>query len=661
MGVGAFATVDGEEYGKATAEEAEVARLVVNEVPKGLGRAVQEAGGKRTEPVRVLWWLLQRTGGQRGMAWRFWTAFLLTLSSKVGGMAVPILFKVAIDALSGVPQRLWFASTGGHVAVLALLGSGVARALAGCANELRQIVFQPLAREAGRTVAVSSFEHILDLDMGFHLHRKTGSLTRKVERGTRSVAMCFRAAVFTFLPTIIELILVVSLLSKAFSPQIGFLVLVTFAAYVAWTTALTQVAAERRKLANKLDNEASGKLVDTLLNFETVSVFHNQSKEVTTYDTMLTGFLQAAIKAEYASTLLNAGQAVILAAGMTAVLVAVAKGSVAGSMTVGDVVMAQGLLIQLWAPLQFLGFFYRELRQSLVDLSALFDILRIRTSVPEGDRDLAETFAHDGAAKGLRVAVAGANFAYTEENQVLRGVSLAIRPGESVALVGPSGSGKSSLIRLILRMYDPSEGTVELNGVDVRELDSESIRQSVAVVPQDTVLFNDTLYNNILYGRPGASRDEVLAAVRAAQLEQAVGRMPEGLETKVGERGLMLSGGEKQRVAIARAFLKAPRLLLCDEATSALDSSTEAEIMDAIRALARNRTSIFVAHRLSTIQHCDTIVVMERGEVKERGSHAELMAREDGLYRRMWRLQEEDGAGAPLGGEGSQYLEAVAN
>ena len=341
--------------------------------------------------------------------------------------------------------------------------------------------------------------------------------------------------------------------------------------------------------------------------------------------------------------------------------VLLAKGAVAGSMTVGDVVMAQGLLIQLWAPLQFLGFFYRELRQSLVDLSALFDILRIRTSVPEGDRDLAETFAHDGAAKGLRVAVAGANFAYTEENQVLRGVSLAIRPGESVALVGPSGSGKSSLIRLILRMYDPSEGTVELNGVDVRELDSESIRQSVAVVPQDTVLFNDTLYNNILYGRPGASRDEVLAAVRAAQLEQAVGRMPEGLETKVGERGLMLSGGEKQRVAIARAFLKAPRLLLCDEATSALDSSTEAEIMDAIRALARNRTSIFVAHRLSTIQHCDTIVVMERGEVKERGSHAELMAREDGLYRRMWRLQEEDGAGAPPGGEGSQYLEAVAN
>jgi ABC-type transport system involved in Fe-S cluster assembly fused permease/ATPase subunit len=501
----------------------------------------------------------------------------------------------------------------------------------------------------GRAVGVSAFEHIMGLDMSFHLGRQTGSLSRVVERGTRAVAMVYRAAIFTFLPTILEIMVVCGLLYRAFSPATAGLVLATFVAYVAWTVTLTGVAAERRKLANQLDTEASGKLVDTLLNFETVSTFNGQGREVGKYDSMLTGYLQAALQAEYASTALNMGQAVVLATGMTAILVNVAQGCVAGASTVGDIVMAQGLLLQVWAPLQFLGWFYRELRQSLVDLSALFDILDEQSDVVEGDRALpvaapaaaggGEAGAAGGRAAGLGLEVNGATFGYLPERTILHEVDLSVAPGESVAFVGPSGSGKSSLMKLILRLYDPWSGRIQLDGMDVRNLTREALHSAIAVVPQDTVLFNDTLYSNILYGRPDAGHEQVLEAVEAACLGPALERMPEGLETVVGERGLKLSGGEKQRVAIARAFLKSPRLLLCDEATSALDSSTEAGIMDALTQLARGRTSVFVAHRLSTIQNCDKIVVLRHGRVKEQGSHAELMEN-GGLYCKMWRLQE---------------------
>ncbi len=627
----------------------------------GLGAALQRAppalgGGRRGArwTIYVLSWILRKAMGRGGMHWRLWAAFALTLTSKAAGLSAPILFKNAVDCLAGVgPVGAADAgvrmATGVSYGVGALAAAGACRAVAGVASELRYVCFQPLAREVGRAVGVSAFEHIMGLDMSFHLGRQTGSLSRVVERGTRAVAMIYRAAIFTFLPTILEIMVVCGLLYRAFSPATAGLVLVTFVAYVAWTVTLTGVAAERRKLANQLDTEASGKLVDTLLNFETVSTFNGQGREVGKYDSMLTGYLQAALRAEYASTALNMGQAVVLATGMTAILVNVAQGCAAGASTVGDIVMAQGLLLQVWAPLQFLGWFYRELRQSLVDLSALFDILDEQCGVVEGDRTLpvvapaaaggGEAGAAGGRAAGLGLEVNGATFGYLPERTILHDVDLSVAPGESVAFVGPSGSGKSSLMKLILRLYDPWSGRIQLDGMDVRDLTREALHSAIAVVPQDTVLFNDTLYNNILYGRPDAEREQVLEAVEAACLGPALERMPEGLETVVGERGLKLSGGEKQRVAIARAFLKSPRLLLCDEATSALDSSTEAGIMDALTQLARGRTSVFVAHRLSTIQNCDKIVVLRHGRVKEQGSHAELMEKR-GLYCKMWRLQE---------------------
>ena len=626
----------------------------------GLGAALQRAppalgGGRRGArwTIYVLSWILRKAMGRGGMGWRLWAAFALTLTSKAAGLSAPILFKNAVDCLAGAGPAA--ADPGARMAmgvsygVGALAAAGVCRAVAGVASELRYVCFQPLAREVGRAVGVSAFEHIMGLDMSFHLGRQTGSLSRVVERGTRAVAMIYRAAIFTFLPTILEIVVVCGLLYRAFSPATAGLVLATFVAYVAWTVALTGVAAERRKLANELDTEASGKLVDTLLNFETVSTFNGGQREVGKYDSMLTGYLQAALQAEYASTALNMGQAVVLATGMTAILVNVAQGCVAGASTVGDIVMAQGLLLQVWAPLQFLGWFYRELRQSLVDLGALFDILDEQSGVVAGDRALpapvsaadggVEAGAAGGLAAGLGLEVRGATFGYLPERTILHDVDLSVAPGESVAFVGPSGSGKSSLVKLILRLYDPWSGRIQLDGMDVRDLTKEALHGAIAVVPQDTVLFNDTLYNNILYGRPDADREQVLEAVEAACLGPALERMPEGLETVVGERGLKLSGGEKQRVAIARAFLKSPRLLLCDEATSALDSSTEAGIMDALTQLARGRTSVFVAHRLSTIQNCDKIVVLRHGRVKEQGSHAELMEKR-GLYCKMWRLQE---------------------
>ena len=627
----------------------------------GLGAALRRAppalgGGRRGArwTIYVLTWILRKAMSRGGMSWRLWAAFALTVTSKAAGLSAPILFKNAVDCLAGagptVPSAGVRVVSGVSYGVGALAAAGACRALSGVASELRYVCFQPLAREVGRAVGVSAFEHIMGLDMSFHLGRATGSLSRIVERGTRAVAMIYRAAIFTFLPTILEIAVVCGLLYRAFSPVTAGLVLVTFVAYVSWTVALTGVAAERRKLANTLDAEASGKLVDTLLNFETVSIFNGQGREVGKYDSMLTGYLQAALQAEYASTALNMGQAVTLAAGMTAILVNVAQGCAAGASTVGDIVMAQGLLLQVWAPLQFLGWFYRELRQSLVDLSALFDILDEQCNVVEGTGTLPvkepgpkragdASAAGEDSPGGLGLEVQGASFGYLPERTILEGVDLSVAPGESIAFVGPSGSGKSTLVKLILRLYDPCEGHIKLDGVDVRDLTWDALHKAIAVVPQDTVLFNDTLYNNILYGRPDANHEQVHEAVEAACLGPALERMPDGLETIVGERGLKLSGGEKQRVAIARAFLKAPRLLLCDEATSALDSTTEAGIMEALTQLARGRTSIFVAHRLSTIQNCDKIIVLRHGQVMEQGSHVELMQAR-GLYHKMWQLQE---------------------
>jgi len=596
----------------------------------------------------VLPYLFAVSLSRRGTAWRLAAALTFLVIQKSFGLAVPILFKVAVDHCTAAAAASGeMAVEAARAAAMALVASGALKAMSGVATELRTVFFTPVAQASGRRVALEVFNHVLSLDLSFHLERRTGALQRIIDRGTRSVSMVFRAVVFTFLPTAIELALVCGLLWHAFSWHFVVIVLTTFVAYVWWTMHMTGVSAEKRKLANHMDGLSTGKAVDALLNYETVTFFGNIDLESRQYDKLLRGYHEAALGSERASSLLNAGQAVILAGGMTTILSCAALGvwnaDPTGSLAsrVGDLVMANGLLLQLWAPLQFLGFFYRELRQSLVDMEAMFDIMATETKIPDGDVVLPANVG------GAELELDGVTFRYGDGRDVLKGVSLKLKPGESVGIVGPSGSGKSTLLRLILRVYDVTSGKISIDGYDVRDLRLDSLRDSVAVVPQDTVLFNDTLDHNIRYGRPAASDEEVALAASRARLDKTVQQMPTGLGTMVGERGVKLSGGEKQRVAIARAFLREPRMLVADEATSALDTATEQGILESLEDVARGRTAVFVAHRLSTVRSCDRIIVMEQGKIVEEGTHAELLdgtSRGDkvGMYAAMWKAQAQE-------------------
>ena len=609
----------------------------------------------------VMPYLYKISVAQPGTALRLAFAVLFMLVQKSTGLAVPILFKTAVDHLTAAAVFSSRADAAGVAAALsaaamAIVYSGAFKATSGVATELRSVAFTPVAQAAGRRVALQVFNHVLNLDLSFHLNRRTGALQRIIDRGTRSVTMVFRAVVFTFAPTALELTLVCGLLWRAFSWHVVAIVLATFVAYVAWTVQMTGYSADLRKIANAMDGETTGKAVDALLNYETVSVFGNVQLESKQYDGLLRSYHEAALGSERASSALNAGQAVILACGMTAVLFTAALGVGRGGLSavgpvaerVGDLVMANGLLLQLWAPLQFLGFFYRELRQSLVDMEAMFEVMSTRTSVEDGDVDLPKNEStKTETVQGARVSLRDVRFGYDENREVVKGVSLEIEPGQSVGIVGPSGSGKSTLLRLLLRAYDVTGGSVSVDGVDVRDATLASLRDATAIVPQDTVLFNDTLRHNLRYGRVDATEEEVLEAASAARLDKTLALMPDGLDTMVGERGVKLSGGEKQRVAIARAFLRAPRLLLADEATSALDTATEVGILQSLQDVARGRTAIFVAHRLSTVRSCDRIVVMENGKIVEQGTHEALMmgrgeGTKSGVYAAMWASQQAE-------------------
>ncbi|KAL3155600.1 hypothetical protein ABBQ38_010855 [Trebouxia sp. C0009 RCD-2024] len=638
---------------------------------------------KSTSLLHVLPYLTKLAVSDAQLYWRLGLAFTLMIASKAAGLMAPLYFKKAVDALATQTH------VAAQAAVMALLWSGGCRIVNGLAKELQHPIFTPVAQAAGRRVAYHTFSHVLDLDTGFHLERRTGALSRILERGTRSVGMMFRAVVFTFMPTAIELVLVCTLLARRFRPAVALAVLATFVVYVWWTTVMTKAATEVRKEVNELDNLTTGKAVDVLLNYETVKLFNNEQLEVDQYDAYLLGFQRASVATERVSATLNAGQSVVLTVGLTAVLTLAASGGTGVGVTAGDLVMAQGLLLQLWGPLQFLGWFYREVRQSLVDMEAFFSILQTVPKLPdgkltldgpspsstggrseaatpaaatpewhEGERGRGQVNAPVGAVGtsgcGVKLELKDVHFGYTGEREVVAGVSLTVEPGQSVALVGPSGSGKSTILKLLMRLYDVTSGSINLDGIDARELQQASLRAAVAVVPQDTVLFNDTLLSNIAYGKPSASREEIVQAAEMARLTEAIGRFPDGFDTMVGERGLKLSGGEKQRVAIARAFLRAPRLLICDEATSALDTATEQGIMGSLDELATGRTSVFVAHRLSTVQRCDKIIVLSNGMVAEQGTHEELMAARR-IYYDMWEVQKAADA------EAEKVLESLSS
>jgi ATP-binding cassette subfamily B protein len=562
-------------------------------------------------------------------------ALLLLAAAKAANVLVPIAYARAVDALA--PQS----GAGAVVAVpIALLvGYGLLRVMASALGELRNAVFSKVQARAGRRVALDVFRHLHALSMRFHMDRATGGLSRVIERGVRGIATSLNFLLFNIIPTIVEILFVSVILWWMFAASFALTMLGTIIAYVAFTLIFTNWRLRFRRQMNQTDEEANTKAVDSLLNYETVKYFGNEAHESRRYDESMTRYESAYVKSETTLNMLNAGQATIMAVGLTITMLLAGRGIADGSMSIGDLVMVNTYLIQLYQPLNILGFAYREIKQGLTDMEQMFALL----DVPAEVRD-----APDAVPLALtqgEIRFEDVRFGYRPDREILKGVSFTVPPGRMLAIVGPTGAGKSTISRLLFRFYDVTGGRVLVDGQDVRALTQQSLRAAIGVVPQDTVLFNDTIRYNIAYGRPGATDAEIENAARLAQVHDFVTRLPDGYATRVGERGLKLSGGEKQRVAIARTILKDPRLLILDEATSALDTRTEQEIQAALRDVARNRTTLVIAHRLSTVVEADEIIVLQEGAIAERGTHGGLIAA-GGLYADMWRRQSEAMAAA---------------
>ena len=562
-------------------------------------------------------------------------ALLLLAAAKAANVLVPIAYARAVDALA--PQS----GAGAVVAVpvALLVGYGLLRVMASALGELRNAVFSKVQARAGRRVALDVFRHLHALSMRFHMDRATGGLSRVIERGVRGIATSLNFLLFNIIPTIVEILFVSVILWWMFAASFALTMLGTIIAYVAFTLIFTNWRLRFRRQMNQTDEEANTKAVDSLLNYETVKYFGNEAHESRRYDESMTRYESAYVKSETTLNMLNAGQASIMAVGLTITMLLAGRGIADGSMSIGDLVMVNTYLIQLYQPLNILGFAYREIKQGLTDMEQMFALL----DVPAEVRD-----APDAAPLALgagEIRFEDVRFGYRPDREILKGISFTVPPGRMLAIVGPTGAGKSTISRLLFRFYDVTGGSVLVDGQDVRGLTQHSLRAAIGVVPQDTVLFNDTIRYNIAYGRPGATDAEIENAARLAQVHDFVTRLPDGYATRVGERGLKLSGGEKQRVAIARTILKDPRLLILDEATSALDTRTEQEIQAALRDVARNRTTLVIAHRLSTVVEADEIIVLQEGAIAERGTHGGLIAA-GGLYADMWRRQSEAMAAA---------------
>ncbi len=562
--------------------------------------------------------------------WRVLLAVLFLFSAKLANVGVPLVLKQLIDQMNlqaSQPRALWI------LPVSILLAYGGLRLLTTVFTELREFMFAKVTQRAVRAIALQVFRHLHSLSLRFHLNRQTGGMTRDIERGTRGINSLISFTLFNIGPTLIEIALVLSYLIVQY--DIWFSVITVFALvfYIAFTILVTDWRTHFRRTMNDLDSKANTKAIDSLLNYETVKYFGNEEWEAKRYDQGLQSFESAAVKSQTSLSLLNTGQSLIIATAVTLMLWRATQGVIDGKMTLGDLVLVNAFMIQLYIPLNFLGVIYREIKQSLADMERLFNLMH------EGREVADNPGAQDLKLSGAQVRFAHVDFSYEAKRQILFDVDFTIAPGTTTAVVGHSGSGKSTISRLLFRFYDSNQGSITIDGQDIKNVTQTSLRRAIGIVPQDTVLFNDSIEYNIAYGKPGASHEEIVAAARAASIHDFVVSLPDGYATMVGERGLKLSGGEKQRVAIARTLLKNPALLIFDEATSALDSKAEQEIQTQLKAIAKNRSTLVIAHRLSTIADADQILVLDHGKIVERGTHAALLAA-GGMYQQMWARQQ---------------------
>ena len=564
--------------------------------------------------------------------WRYRLRVLAALGcligAKIANVGVPMIFKEMIDGLSGEQQLL-------ALPALLLVLYGALRFSTSLFTELREILFARVTQRAVRQVSLEVFRHLHALSLRFHLERQTGGVSRDIERGSRSISSLISYTLYSILPTLVEIGLVLGILFVKYDIGYVLITLASLAAYIVFTIKVSNWRIDIRRAVNENDSAANSRAIDSLLNYETVKYFNNEAWEARRYDEQLVKWEEAATRSQTTLAYLNLGQAAIIALGVTAMMWRAASGVVDGQMTIGDLVLVNAFLIQLYIPLNFLGIVYREIRQALTDIERMFNLLKENQEIADAPD------AHDLPTEPLQIDFDAVDFAYDPDRQILKQLGFTIPAGKTVAVVGHSGAGKSTLARLLYRFYDVTGGAIRINGHDLRGLRQTSLRAAIGIVPQDTVLFNDTIFYNINYGRPEATHEEVIAAARAAQLHELIESLPRKYETTVGERGLKLSGGEKQRVAIARALLKNPPILIFDEATSALDSATERAIQSQLEQVAVGHTTLIIAHRLSTVMNADEILVMRDGQIAERGTHLALLSA-GGQYATMWMLQQQE-------------------
>jgi ATP-binding cassette subfamily B protein len=570
--------------------------------------------------------------------WRVMAALSFMVGAKLANVGVPILLKNLIDQMTPQPTGVQILLV---VPVALLIGYGLLRLSVSAFTELRELIFAKATQGAARTIALQTFQHLHELSLRFHLERQTGGMSRDIERGVRGIESLIAYSLYSIVPTLIEVLLVLCILGFQFDKWYAIITLCALGLYIYFTVTVTEWRTQFRKQVNEFDSNAHTRAIDSLLNYETVKYFGNEGFEAKRYDESLDKLRLARIKAQNSLSALNMGQQLIIAVALVTMLWRATQGVVDGNLTLGDLVMINAFMIQLYIPLNFLGVIYREIKQSLTDLDRMFKLL-------EKEREVADapTAQQLGLESPPSVSFEHVHFAYEENRSILQDVSFTIPAGKTVAIVGPSGSGKSTLARLLFRFYDVQQGVVRIDGHPLNHLTQASVRQAIGIVPQDTVLFNETVYYNIAYGRPSASREEVEQAARAARIHDFIVSTPLGYQTMVGERGLKLSGGEKQRVAIARTLLKNPFILIFDEATSALDSSNERAIQSELREAANNKTTLVIAHRLSTVVDAHEIIVLDQGVIVEQGTHAQLLEVQ-GSYARMWSMQQSQEEQAP--------------